>query len=499
MAGALLLVSGLRKQRKIPRTKDGGPLPSPSTTLPLLHNTLDFVENAERMHDWICETSLSFGGQPWLLHVVGQPNMVILTSPGAFEDVEHRLFDKFGKGPFLHEYMHDLGGDSMVFVDGEMWSYQRKVAAKLFSTRAIREHMNAIVNKHVEVLGQVFEKYASSGAEVDVAELLLRLTTDTISEIAFGVDLDCLGSDSIHPFEKALDNGADAVMKRMQLPTFVWKIQRMFGLGLERQLKESVVIIDKLVMGIIKHAIQKSQDASTKSKDAISLFLESETSEGRLTPELLRDVAVTLLIGGRNSTAETTSWLLYRVAQRPDVEAKIRQEIVDKLGVQLEASDFITTEKLQQLTYTEAVVRETLRLYPAASWNMRYCNEDAVLSDGTFIPQGSYAVFAPYTTAKRTDVWGDDAADFKPERWLDPTDPSKLITVSNFKFNTFLAGPRQCLGMNLALMTIKTVVVKTLSTFHLSLSAGQENITYRHSTSLPLKGGLRARVHHVID
>lgn len=90
------------------------------------------------MHDWICETSLGFGGKPWLLRTLGQPMMVIVTSPEGFEDVERTHFDKFGKGPYLYDYLFDFLGDGIVNVDGEMWAYQRKTAMNLFSSRALR-------------------------------------------------------------------------------------------------------------------------------------------------------------------------------------------------------------------------------------------------------------------------------------------------------------------------------------------------------------------------
>lgn len=507
LAGALLLAGALalrRKRHRLPSDKSGAPLPQPPSTLPLLANSLDLVREGPRLHDWLCETSLRLGGRPWMLRVVGQAPIVILSSPAAIEDVERALFAKFSKGPHIRDFVFDLLGDGIVNADGDLWAFQRKAALGLFSSRALRESMADVVHRHAATLDAILEATASSQRELDVAELLHHFAMEAFTEIGFGLQLGCLGSDEPNAFEAAFDDAQHVIMTRMRLPVFVWKLQRLLGVGKEGHLKKCMQVVNDTVMGMVRQAVANNREARSgngsargrRKKDLVSLFLESEDAKGRLSPELLRDFALNLLLGGRDTTAETLSWMLYMLSRHPAVEHKVRQEIVGAFGSGLKASDRIATDELQNLTYLEAVLKETLRLYPPASWNMRYCNEDAVLSDGTFIPAGSNATICMYTTGRRTDVWGPDAAEFNPERWLDPTDPSKLIAVSAFKFNAFWGGPRMCIGMNLAMMEMKTVAVKVLSKFHLEVAPGQD-VTYRHSITLPLKNGLLVRVHRV--
>lgn len=486
---------------KQPLTKDGKPLPRPPTTLPVLHNTLDLLKNADRMHDYIAEETLRCNGKPWLLHAIGQPPMIMISSPEGFDDLERKLFDKFPKGAHLNEFMHDFFGDGMVNAEGELWAYQRKTAMNLFSSRALREHMSAIINNNTITLDTVFEKAASANKEIDVCNLLHQFTMEVFTEIGFGLKLGNIGSETAHPFEVAFDDAQHIVMGRMQLPAFWWKLMRLVNLGSEAHLKKCMKIVNSTIMDIVHQTIEnarskKDDEQDRKRKDVISLFLESGDSKGMLTPTLLRDIALTLIIAGRDTSAETMSYAINRLSQHPEVEHKIREEIRAKLGSKIDVNDHIGVEELQQLTYLEAVVKETLRLQPPISINPRCANEDVVLTDGTFVPKGVCAVITPYTTGRRPDVWGDDAEEFKPERWIDPNDPSKLISVTSFKFNTFLAGPRQCIGMNLAMLEIKTVLVKLLSKFHLEVTPGQ-NITYRHGITLPLKEGLRVQVRRV--
>lgn len=486
---------------KIPRTKDRKPLPRPSTTLPVLHNTLDLVRNAERMHDWICDVSLSLGGKPWLMHAVGQPLMVMVSSPELYDDVERKLFDKFPKGPYIYDYLYDFFGDGII-ADGELWAYQRKTAMNLFTTRTLRENMSEIINKYTVTLDEVLSKTADSEKEIDVCRLLHQFAMEAFTEIAFGLQLGNIGSEESHPFEAAFDDAQHIVMSRMQKPTFWWKLMRFLSIGSEGHLKKCMKIVDGTVLDIINKTIDNARrndqqgEYSSNKKDVISIFLESENSKDILNPKLLRDIAMTLIIAGRDTSSEGMSWMLFCLSQHPDVEDRIRDEIREQLGDSIDVHRQIRVEELQKLTYLEAAIRETLRLLPPVSFNLRYASEDLTLSDGTFVPQGAYVTIAAYTTARRTDVWGEDAAEFKPERWIDPSNPNKLIAVSSFKFNAFLAGPRQCIGMNFAMMQMKTVLVKMLSKFHLTVTPGQ-NITYRHGITLPLKEGLRVRVERV--
>lgn len=498
---AVLIAAGIiavtsTSARKIPRSSEGKPLPRPSSTLPILDNSIDLVCNIDRLHDWISETSRALGYKPWLLHALGQPKMVMISSPEAYQDVQRRLFGSFTKGGLVQDCMREFFGDAFIVVDGDKWSFQRKTSMSLFSTRALREHMASVINKHTITLDRVLEKTAIRGSELDLFKLMQQFTMEAFTEIAFGLQLGNIGSETSHEFEAAFDDAQHISMIRMQLPPLVWKIQRLLDIGKERRLKQSMEVVNGTIMGIIEQTIAKTGDGGSSRKDIVSMFIASDEGKERLTPALLRDIVLTLLVAGRDTSAEAMSWLIHCLSKRPDVEAKIREEIKATLGSDVDVNQQIPIEVLQKLTFLEAAIRETLRLYPPGSFNPRFASEDVTLSDGTFIPAGTYVVFTPFTTARRKDIWGDDAAEFKPERWLNPEDPTKLNTVSSFKFNTFLAGPRQCIGMNLAMLEMKTVMTKVLGKFHLYVLPGQLG-TYRHAITLPIKGGLRVLVQPI--
>ncbi|RLN36899.1 hypothetical protein BBJ28_00008126 [Nothophytophthora sp. Chile5] len=139
---------------------------------------------------------------------------------------------------------------------------------------------------------------------------------------------------------------------------------------------------------------------------------------------------------------------LYCLAQYPDEQQKLLEELQGD----------------RRHVYLEAVVKETLRLFPAQPFVRRRAKEDVVLSDGTFVASGTEVAMATYSTARREDVWGLEAAQFRPERWLN-SQTGKLRPVSSYRFNAFLGGPHACLGVEMALSHVKTVLIGVLSQF----------------------------------
>ncbi|KAJ0403729.1 hypothetical protein P43SY_003034 [Pythium insidiosum] len=125
--------------------------------------------------------------------------------------------------------------------------------------------------------------------------------------------------------------------------------------------------------------------------------------------------------------------------------------------------------------------------------NSRRAVHDTVLSDGTFIPAGEFVAVPSYALGRMNHVWGPDARQFRPERWLDEKSPTGLITVSAFKFSAFHAGPRMCLGMNLAMLQIKMLAACVLSKFQLRVDA-PDSVTYDVGLTLPIRGALLTRI-----
>lgn len=166
------------------------------------------------------------------------------------------------------------------------------------------------------------------------------------------------------------------------------------------------------------------------------LLSQKCSSKSSKDPEFLAEFVLGLVVAARDSMAHALSSCLQCLARHPEEQEKLARELKEA-----EEED----RDLQSVVYLEAVVKEALRLYPAKPFIRRRARIDTVLSDGTFVAAGAKVAMDLYSMARRENVWGQNSAQFRPQRWIDSTN-GKLRPTSNYKFNAFLGGPRACLG-----------------------------------------------------
>ncbi|RLN47456.1 hypothetical protein BBJ28_00013551 [Nothophytophthora sp. Chile5] len=475
----------------------------PASTLPLIENTWDVIRFVGKRHDWIASLCAKSEGEPVLVRAMGTPDMTLLSTPQALEDVFKNQFDNFPKGSKKHEYLRELFGDGIFAVDNEKWVHQRKTASNLFTMRALRDSMTTTIQRHLVVLEGIFRRATASNETVDLFRLFNRFTMEAFAEIGFGVKMNCLDVEKEHPFQTAFDRSQQALVLRFVRPSWFWKTQRWLGVGKKGQLQRDLQVINSTILEIVEKALERrvngiaNQDEEMGT-DIVSLFLNDvnknpDVHENDLDPQYLRDIVVNFLIAGRDTTAQALSWFCYCLNQNPRVEAKIRKEVSEKLpSLMNRACASPSMDQVSELVYLEAALKETLRLYPSVPIVSKQAIHDTVLSDGTFIAAKTWAGIPMYAVGRMPHVWGPDAAEFKPERWID-ADTGKLIAVSAYKFIAFNAGPRLCLGKNLAMLEMKLIAACLLSKYHIELES-PEDVTYAISFTLPMKGALSAKI-----
>uniref|UniRef100_K3WMR2 Cytochrome P450 n=1 Tax=Globisporangium ultimum (strain ATCC 200006 / CBS 805.95 / DAOM BR144) TaxID=431595 RepID=K3WMR2_GLOUD len=478
------------------------------TAIPFFEDTLELAKHVDDFQDYTASHVKQFNGEPYIVKVLGRPDSTVLSTPQAIEDVLKNEFECFPKGPFVNEGVRELLGEGIFGVDDAKWVHQRKTASNLFTKRALRDSMTTIVQTHAKVLHSILQRAADSKTSIDLFRLFNRFSIEVFSQIAFGIHLGCLDADEEHPFQTAFDSAQRQIVLRFARPSWFWKAQRWLGVGAEGILKENIKRIDDMVLEIIATSLHHRHNNGALTtqqqngeKDIVSLFLDNVSQNPDFEakdfdPRYLRDIVVNFLIAGRDTTAQSLSWLFYNLSSRPDVVAKVRAEIATKLPafVSGEVTE-ISMEQSKELVYLEACLKESLRLHPTLPFGTKHVKHDVVLSDGTFIKANTTVGLAFYGMARLERVWGPNAESFNPDRWIDP-DTGKLISVSSYKFTSFSAGPRMCLGMNLAMLEMKLVVSGLLSKFDVELVPGQK-ITYDFSLTLPVRGAMMANVTRV--
>jgi cytochrome P450 len=465
-----------------------------------------------RVYDWILEHSKLYGGKPWRIQLLGRPVTVVFNSPDVVEDILKTQFEIFDKGEYTSRAAFDVLGNGIFVADGDLWSHQRKTGSHLFSLQMMRESMEESVRSHCVLLFERLDTIAAktaaaAGEEANVVEmkrLLDLFTMDVFTKIGFGVDVGGLQGRSSHAFLDAFERSSLALLYRFQQPMWLWPLKKKLNIGVERQLKIDMKVINDTISGIITRSMEERQrgQAQADRRDLIALFLDKPPPEslastsggGGMDPALIRDMAMNFIAAGRDTTSQSMAWFLIMMNRYPLVLERVREELDARLPyLRAEKARIPSMEDVQELVYLEAAIRESLRLNPVVAITTRTAMQDTTLVDGTFLRAGTRVVFSNYAMARMTSVWGDDAEQFNPDRWLDPTS-GKLVQVSPFKYPVFLGGPRTCLGMKFALMEMKITLAVLLSRYELRTTRDPFSFTYRAAVTMGIRGPLHIRV-----
>jgi cytochrome P450 len=481
------------------------------TKIPLLGNMIELASNAHRFHDWMAEQCIAHNGV-FKLYLPGQSDMLVTAVPEHYEHVVKTHSDHFSKGHQQYDMFVDLMGHSVLIIEGDRWKYHRRLLVRLFSARALREHMTPVIQRHTIMLQRVFRKAAVAKKHVDVYMLMHRFTFKAFAEMVFNNTLDGIDSEHEHPFEQAFDEAQSIVASRLQQPVWLWKLTRWLNVGQERKLREDVALIDEFIMKIVSTAMEtrRQRQADVKAgkpvkaadKDIVSVVLEcmeqdseADKDGSMVSPQDVRNIAVAALGAGRDTSADTMSWLLHTLTQNPRVEKKLRSELLQNLPKLASHPSYVPSmDEVQGLVYLEATIRELLRLQTPVPFTLRECIHDTVFPDGTFVPKGTNIGMCHFGTGRRTEVWGPDAKEFKPERFID--DKGKLLPTPAAKFNAFSGGPRVCVGKALAMLEMKLVIATLIGRFHFTEVPGQ-NVQFAMGITIGMRNSLLMNVKPV--
>ncbi|KAF8340601.1 cytochrome P450 [Cantharellus anzutake] len=225
------------------------------------------------------------------------------------------------------------------------------------------------------------------------------------------------------------------------------------------------------------HCGRSLNGSKTRRKSTTKLLTrELSLEEGSLTDhlvestsdvKLIRDELMNILVAARDTTASLLTFMCYFLAIHPEVLKRLREEILTLVA----PGESPSYEDIRSLKYLRACLNETLRLFPPAP------NNERASVKATTLPRASplekpYYMPGPHTTIiytfllmhRRKDLWGEDADDFLPDRWLDEKRVQEL-NKDSFRFLPFNAGPRVCLGKDFAYNQASFVMVKLLQNF----------------------------------
>ncbi|KAJ1305082.1 hypothetical protein OPQ81_000122 [Rhizoctonia solani] len=399
-------------------------------------------------------------GNIFNLGLFGQ-DQISTVEPEAVKAILSTDFNSYEKGPVIHGIMFSVLGNGIFNSDGKfpIQVVYRKFDHTLRGTASptfdnFARHADIATSKLLARLAE------PDHPAVDFQDLVARFTLDSGTEFLFGGDVHSLDSPLPYPHEAPRDDSASfaaafgrvqaQVMDRFGLAMF-WPWMELFW----DRTSEDMKIINAYVTPILRKKLERSvTNLDVGSKPAVE---GNEDVEDTLLDHLvkftqdesvIRDEIINILVAARDTTATTLTFAVYILAENPSIMSRLRDEIISRLGT----SNYPTPDDLKEMKYLRAVLNETLRLFPAVPVNVRAAAKSTVLKvNGKqyYVPAGTRMTWSTLMMHRRKDLWGPDADEFDPDRWLDDR-LKKYVTPNPFIFVPFNAGPRICLGQQFA-------------------------------------------------
>lgn len=228
------------------------------------------------------------------------------------------------------------------------------------------------------------------------------------------------------------------------------------------------------------------EKAALESVDLLSRFLSSGHSDECFET----DIVISFILAGRDTTSAALTWFFWLLSNHPHVENEILKEINGK-------SENVAYNEVKEMVYTHATLCETMRLYPPVPVDTKEAAYDDVLPDGTLVKKGWRIAYHVYAMGRSEKIWGSDWSEFKPERWLNRVEDGKwgFVGVDPFVYPVFQAGPRVCLGRDMAFLQMKRVVAGIMRQFRV-VPAMEPGVVPEFTATLTslMKGGFPVRI-----
>ncbi|KAJ4715415.1 Cytochrome P450-like protein [Melia azedarach] len=461
----------------------------------------ELLLNFHHLHDKISEILERNKGSVLIRGAWLAQNDVLLTSdPANVHYIMSTNFSNFPKGENWKKRFHFFGNDGIFNSDFDVWKQNRKIARAFFSHQKFQQYVAKIIPEITEKrLMPVLEHVAKQDELVELQDLMNRYTFDFACMITTGNDPHFLsiGLPEI-PFLKAKEDAFEAIFFRHLVPESLWKLQSWLGIGKERKLSEGCKIID----GFWEEQISTKQakKIETKEEDEESFNLldcylrGSEVTGPTPSENIMRDNTLGLILAAEGTSSITLSWLFWILSKNPFIDAKIREE----LRANLPQSGYKNTQifhldDLNKLVYLHAALCETLRLYPPIPFQMRAClQSDDILPSGHQINQKTSVLISMYAMGRMASIWGEDCQEFKPERWI--TEEGGIKHEPAHKFFAFNAGPRLCLGKDIAFDLMKIIAANIIHNYDVQVMEKETVCPNNLSISLHIKHGLLVRI-----
>nr|XP_016485080.1 PREDICTED: alkane hydroxylase MAH1-like [Nicotiana tabacum] len=458
--------------------------------------------NIHRIHEKITEVLSKTGGTfllkgPWFTNM----DMLGTVDPVNVHYIMSTNSSNFPKGPEFKK-IFDAFGDGIFNSDFDLWKKQSKYAKELVSNQKYHKCLIKTINDKVkDGLIPILDFMAKEDKIFDLQDIFKRLTFDTICKVVTGFDPGCLSLEfPCVPFVKAMEDIDYVIVIRHLLPESIWKLQKWLGVGPEKKLSKAVEVVDQIIE---KFILMKREELSNGAKskqqevgfDLLTLCIvnDGERTTGlKFDNKFLRDTIFSFLFAGRDGVNSCLTWFIWLVFAHPEVERNIREELKAIIPVEeTEKWKFFTAEDLKNVIYLHAALCETMRLYPPVPFQHKRPQKHDILPSGHHVHPKMRVMFNLYAMGRMEFIWGKEASEFKPERWI--SECGTIKHEASYKFLTFGAGPRKCIGIETSFTQLKVMAAAIIHNYEIKM-VKDHDVSPNCSIILHMKHGFKVRV-----
>lgn len=415
--------------------------------------------------EFITDLSRNYGDLAYFR--IGLYRFYVANHPALVREVLVQKAKQFPKQAASTRVLSQIDGQGLAVSQGDFWLRQRRLVQPAFHTRRLGRYADITV----EYTRRLTERWRP-GVVLNVADEMTHLALDVIARALFDVEV----GGQVDQLREAVRIFAETLYREVSAP-FV--LPDWLPLPSKRRKRWAIRTVDTLIRDIIRARRAAKEDRG----DLLSMLLLAvdEGADGTgMTDEQARDEAVTLFRAGHDATAAGLVWTWYLIADHPEVEARLLEEVDAVLGTRP-----ATYSDLPRLRYTEMVVKESMRLYPP-TWALfgREPADDVELG-GYTLPRRSLVFIFPWGI-QRNPRFFEDAEKFDPGRFGE----DRIAALTPDAYIPFGLGPHVCIGAGFATMQMVLTVATVLQRFRLELAPNQGTVEPEPHIAIRPRGGL---------
>lgn len=391
----------------------------------------------------------------------------VLNHPDLIKEVLVQKPSSFRKGRGL-QIAGKFLGQGLLTSEGDTHMRLRRLMQPQFHMK----HINTFADLMAGHTERMIDSWGDQ-QERDIHNDMTELALDIINETMFGHTV----TEDVERIGKIIEDNS---RMNMALAKRTIRLPRFLSAGKQARMQESRAYLDQIIYSMIQN---RRSHPEAGHADLLSMLLDARDEDGsQMTDKEIRDQLITVYIAGHETTANTLSWTWYLLARYEEAEQKFWAELDEMLGGRLP-----TFSDVPKLKYTQRIIQESMRLYPAA-WMIGRQAVGPVEIGGESIAEGDTLFMSQYSM-HRSRTYYKDPDQFRPERF----EHDFVKTLPAYAYFPFGGGPRVCIGNNFALMEAAMILAVVGQKYKLRL-VSSEPVEPEPLITLRIKGGLRMKV-----